>query len=116
MLNYAPDVTIVERLDIAVQDNNNADDNVDRPIVDSSSFFGMSKMVKAKNHDNGTGSNRLGSSTSTSSPPLFSEENTVVSSLSIEGVRGRHSGNYTCDPSNARPVSVLVHVVDGEST
>ena len=38
----------------------------------------------------------------------------VVSTLSIEHAGGAHSGNYTCAPSNARPDSVLVHVVDGE--
>lgn len=26
-----------------------------------------------------------------------------------------HSGNYTCAPSNARPTSIMVHVVDGTS-
>eukprot|EP00095_Tigriopus_kingsejongensis_P006217 maker-scaffold666_size115941-snap-gene-0.10 protein:Tk06217 transcript:maker-scaffold666_size115941-snap-gene-0.10-mRNA-1 annotation:"AGAP001242-PA" len=37
----------------------------------------------------------------------------VVSRLSIDNVRrSLHSGNYTCEPSNARAASITVHIVD----
>jgi hypothetical protein len=40
-----------------------------------------------------------------------------VSTLAVARlVRKQHAGNYTCAPSNARPASVVVHVVDGESS
>lgn len=39
----------------------------------------------------------------------------VVSKLSIDNVRRvLHSGNYTCEPSNARAASITVHIVDGK--
>ena len=42
-------------------------------------------------------------------------ENGIVSILSVvDSAEAKHSGNYTCAPSNARPASVMVHVVDGE--
>lgn len=40
----------------------------------------------------------------------------VVSKLSIDNVRRvLHSGNYTCEPSNARAASITVHIVDDDS-
>ncbi|TRY66995.1 hypothetical protein TCAL_13929 [Tigriopus californicus] len=40
----------------------------------------------------------------------------VVSKLSIDNVRrALHSGNYTCEPSNARAASITVHIVDDDS-
>ena len=41
------------------------------------------------------------------------DEQPLVSKLSVENVQKSHTGNYTCAPSNARPASVVVHVVDG---
>ncbi|XP_067622378.1 limbic system-associated membrane protein isoform X2 [Eurosta solidaginis] len=35
--------------------------------------------------------------------------------LTLEIVRFQHAGNYTCAPSNARPVSINVHVLRGEN-
>jgi len=43
------------------------------------------------------------------------DEQPLVSKLSVENVQRSHTGNYTCAPSNARPASVMVHVVDDES-
>ncbi|XP_076335978.1 lachesin-like isoform X2 [Tachypleus tridentatus] len=40
-------------------------------------------------------------------------QDTAVSKLYIEDARPGDSGNYTCDPSNTGPSSVLVHVVKG---
>uniref|UniRef100_A0A182MEB6 Ig-like domain-containing protein n=1 Tax=Anopheles culicifacies TaxID=139723 RepID=A0A182MEB6_9DIPT len=34
--------------------------------------------------------------------------------LTIKEVHLRHAGNYTCAPSNARPTSITVHVLQGE--
>ncbi|XP_049288146.1 uncharacterized protein LOC125766338 [Anopheles funestus] len=34
--------------------------------------------------------------------------------LTIKEVHLRHAGNYTCAPSNARPASITVHVLQGE--
>lgn len=38
-----------------------------------------------------------------------------TSVLSIQEVNFKHAGNYTCAPSNARPVSITVHVLRGKS-
>lgn len=43
------------------------------------------------------------------------EEKPLVSKLFVDNVQKSHSGNYTCAPSNAKPASVLVHVVDGNA-
>lgn len=37
-----------------------------------------------------------------------------TSVLSIQQVNFKHAGNYTCAPSNARPVSITVHVLRGK--
>jgi hypothetical protein len=37
----------------------------------------------------------------------------LASRLSIVELTKSHSGNYTCAPSNARPTSINVHIVDG---
>lgn len=39
---------------------------------------------------------------------------TTSNLLTIDAVGGRHAGNYTCAPSNARPISVNVHVLQGD--
>lgn len=39
---------------------------------------------------------------------------TTSNLLTIDEVSGRHAGNYTCAPSNARPISVNVHVLRGD--
>jgi len=41
--------------------------------------------------------------------------NPSVSVLTVKQVNFRHAGNYTCAPSNARPASITVHVLRGES-
>lgn len=38
----------------------------------------------------------------------------IVSRLYIRKAVSLDSGNYTCDPANAEPVSISVHVVNGE--
>ena len=44
-------------------------------------------------------------------------EEELISRLSVEDVeKVKDSGNYTCAPSNARSTSIMVHVVDGESS
>ena len=37
-----------------------------------------------------------------------------VAQLALESVRRDQSGNYSCSPSNASPVSVRLHLIDGE--
>jgi len=37
-----------------------------------------------------------------------------VSDLTLESVRERRGGNYSCRPSNARSASVRLHLIDGE--
>ncbi|KFB39196.1 AGAP008734-PA-like protein [Anopheles sinensis] len=50
-----------------------------------------------------------------SSPLLYSHILTPAPSiLTIKEVHLRHAGNYTCAPSNARPASITVHVLQGE--
>jgi len=39
---------------------------------------------------------------------------TTVSTLVISNAQKSDSGNYTCDPANAEPTSVTVHVLNGE--
>lgn len=41
--------------------------------------------------------------------------NSSMSVLTIKTVTFHHAGNYTCAPSNARPASITVHVLRGES-
>uniref|UniRef100_A0A182JJU8 Ig-like domain-containing protein n=1 Tax=Anopheles atroparvus TaxID=41427 RepID=A0A182JJU8_ANOAO len=49
------------------------------------------------------------------SPLLYSHILTPAPSiLTIKEVHLRHAGNYTCAPSNARPASITVHVLQGE--
>ncbi|XP_047122050.1 hemicentin-2-like [Schistocerca piceifrons] len=39
---------------------------------------------------------------------------TTVAQLSVRDAAQRHSGNYTCRPSNMQPATVFLHVLDGE--
>lgn len=89
---------------------------------------------------NFTSLDKNGSSTSSSSTPSATKPGAVVeqpsspamsssmaqsssnfakvlstSVLSIQEVNFKHAGNYTCAPSNARPVSITVHVLRGMS-
>ena len=41
-----------------------------------------------------------------------SDEHTSV--LLVTKATRQHSGNYTCLPSNAKPASILVHILNGE--
>lgn len=34
--------------------------------------------------------------------------------LTVNKTKLMHNGNYTCEPSNARAASVMVHVIEGE--
>jgi len=45
---------------------------------------------------------------------LSMRDDGLVSELLVDKATRVHSGNYTCEPSNAAAASVLVHVVDGE--
>ncbi|XP_029729402.2 uncharacterized protein LOC109419083 [Aedes albopictus] len=38
----------------------------------------------------------------------------ATSVLTIKEVHSKHAGNYTCAPSNTRPASITVHVLQGE--
>ncbi|XP_068230476.1 uncharacterized protein [Palaemon carinicauda] len=38
----------------------------------------------------------------------------IISTLTLEDAQPANSGTYTCNPSNATPASVLVHVLRGE--
>ncbi|XP_076356149.1 neurotrimin-like [Tachypleus tridentatus] len=42
--------------------------------------------------------------------------NTAFSSLYIDNAQSSDSGNYTCAPSNADPVSIIVQAIEGENT
>jgi hypothetical protein len=46
---------------------------------------------------------------------VMNKKDPIVSTLAIDNVSGGHSGNYSCAPSNARPASIMVHVVDGKN-
>ncbi len=42
-------------------------------------------------------------------------KNKTGSSLTISTINHSHSGNYSCVPSNTKPASILVHILDGKS-
>ena len=46
---------------------------------------------------------------------IFMSRKKKSSRLYINNIRSTDSGNYTCVPSNARPVSVMVHILQGRS-
>ncbi|CAL4084460.1 unnamed protein product, partial [Meganyctiphanes norvegica] len=48
-----------------------------------------------------------------SSSMVESDEHTSV--LLVTSANTKHSGNYTCAPSNAKPASIRVHIIDGEN-
>ncbi|XP_052567537.1 uncharacterized protein LOC128093799, partial [Culex pipiens pallens] len=39
-----------------------------------------------------------------------------IGSLIIESTRKKDSGNYSCSPSNSPPITVSLHVINGESS
>lgn len=40
---------------------------------------------------------------------------TTISTLTLRDAQVHNSGQYTCSPSNAKPASIRVHVLSGES-
>ncbi|KAG7177509.1 putative lachesin-like 18, partial [Homarus americanus] len=42
-----------------------------------------------------------------------SDDHTSV--LMVTSANRHHSGNYTCAPSNTKPASILVHILNGDS-
>lgn len=42
-------------------------------------------------------------------------KNKTGSSLTIPSINHAHSGNYSCVPSNIKPASVSVHILDGKN-
>lgn len=79
-------------------------------ISDTSSSpagIGSSGGAHRKNHVDGRSSNGSlphGSYLKIPSPSV----------LTIQEVHFKHAGNYTCAPSNARPGSITVHVLQGK--
>ncbi|XKL61369.1 hypothetical protein PGB90_008426 [Kerria lacca] len=43
-------------------------------------------------------------------------KNKTGSGLTVSTINHSHSGNYSCVPSNTRPASILVHILDGEQS
>lgn len=46
---------------------------------------------------------------------VWEEKDTTISSLTLRDAQVHDSGLYTCSPSNARPASIMVHVLSGGS-
>ena len=46
---------------------------------------------------------------------LSSDLSSTVSQLVVRGARPSDSGAYNCSPSNTKPASLTVHVLDGEN-
>ena len=44
----------------------------------------------------------------------YSDRDTVTSYLTISSVTAVNSGNYSCEPDNARPAKINLHVIKGE--
>ncbi|XP_063705627.1 zwei Ig domain protein zig-8 [Culicoides brevitarsis] len=44
------------------------------------------------------------------------DSHSTIGSLSIEAARKKDSGNYSCSPSNSAPITVALHVINGESS
>lgn len=42
------------------------------------------------------------------------KQSTTIASLIIPSVSKKDSGNYTCSPSNSEPITVVLHVLNGE--
>ncbi|XP_055856919.1 uncharacterized protein LOC129919855 isoform X2 [Episyrphus balteatus] len=72
-----------------------------------------------------SGTTATGSSSSSSSSLSSSNSNnnnnisqdkqsTTIASLIIPSVGKKDSGNYTCSPSNSEPITVVLHVLNGE--
>lgn len=64
-----------------------------------------------KDKEYNTNKTMVWTSKSQLSPYLLSPTSSI---LSLEVVNFHHAGNYTCAPSNARAVSITVHVLRGE--
>ena len=45
---------------------------------------------------------------------ISTSKNRTGSTLTISIINHSHSGNYSCVPSNTKPASILVHILDGE--
>ncbi|XP_004519420.1 uncharacterized protein LOC101451426 isoform X1 [Ceratitis capitata] len=71
-----------------------------------------SDRMENKDKDYYTENNSALVTKSMSSPYLLSPASSI---LTLEVVHFHHAGNYTCAPSNARSVSITVHVLRGES-
>ncbi|XP_018797865.1 PREDICTED: uncharacterized protein LOC108974465 isoform X2 [Bactrocera latifrons] len=66
-----------------------------------------------KDKEYNTNKTMVWTSKSQLSPYLLSPTSSI---LSLEVVNFHHAGNYTCAPSNARAVSITVHVLRGSKT
>ncbi|EAT40480.1 AAEL007794-PA [Aedes aegypti] len=49
-------------------------------------------------------------------PDLDGDIHSTIGSLIIESTRKKDSGNYSCSPSNSPPITVSLHVINGESS
>ena len=45
---------------------------------------------------------------------IYTSKNRTGSNLTISTINHSHSGNYSCVPSNTRPASITVHILDGK--
>ena len=85
----------------------------------NATFVEVTDRDQAAGGDQADNSSETASSTRrTAAPPRRPRQQRTsewVSSLALEAVQPDQGGNYTCAPSNARPVSVRLHLIDGES-
>ncbi|KAK8391184.1 hypothetical protein O3P69_017088 [Scylla paramamosain] len=47
---------------------------------------------------------------------VWEEKHSTISSLTLRDAQVHDSGLYTCSPSNAKPASIMVHVLSGEQS
>ncbi|XP_054083480.1 uncharacterized protein LOC105219897 isoform X2 [Zeugodacus cucurbitae] len=71
-----------------------------------------SERIENKDKEHFTNKSITSASKSQLSPYLLSPTSSI---LTLEVVHFHHAGNYTCAPSNARAVSITVHVLRGET-
>ena len=119
VLNYSPAVEITENLNLR-QFSSTEQQQQQQPddmVVASTS---MGKMAKARLptvnelQRVGVGGDKKAVEDGGDRDDKDDNDEGIVTTLSIDNVNRFHSGNYTCAPSNARQVSIMVHVVDGE--